>query len=153
RITDFSGAPIGGVTVSAGSDTRTETDADGNYVFANLSGGTSYTITPTSVQGGDRFEPRFVSFPASEGDKVADFKGAREQFTISGQVVDGAGSPASATVITLTGGGLSISLGTDGQGRYSVPNLPGGYTYAISAVNPGVTISPATRRVLLSRNL
>ncbi|HKC87065.1 MAG TPA: SBBP repeat-containing protein [Blastocatellia bacterium] len=153
RITDFSGAPIGGVTVSAGSNTQTETDADGAYVFANLSGGVNYTVTPTSVQGGDRFEPRSVSFQASEGDKVADFKGIREQFTISGQVVDGAGAPVSPTVIMITGGGLSVSSGTDGQGRYSISNLPGGYAYAISAVNPGVAISPATRRVLLSRNL
>ncbi len=153
RIIDYSGAPMGGVIVSLGSDSRTETDAEGNFVFLNLSGGTSYTVTPIPIQGGDLFEPRSINFPASEGDKIAHFKGVRERFTLSGQVVDGAGASVGDVAITLNGAGQNATVATNSQGRYSFADLPSGYIYTVTASKPGVTISPATRRVLLSRNL
>ncbi|MFN0107510.1 MAG: SBBP repeat-containing protein [Blastocatellia bacterium] len=153
RITDFSGAPIGGVSVSVGSGTRTETDENGDFMFVGLSGSTSYTVTPSSVQIGDRFEPMSITFPASESDKVANFKGTREKFTIAGQVVDGAGTPVNLAIVTVSGGGSSFFMGTDSQGRFSAANVPGGYVYSVTAQKSGITILPAQRRALLSRNL
>jgi uncharacterized protein (TIGR03437 family) len=152
RITDFSGAPIGGVVVSAGSDARAETDADGNYRISNLSGGTGYTVTPVSILGGDVFEPRSITFPASDGDKIADFKGIRERFALIGQVVDVDGAPVADASVALSGAGASASATTNAQGRYSFGNLAGGHVYTVSVSKTGAAFSPAARRVLLNRN-
>lgn len=156
RITDAAGAPMAGVplTINSGSTTlQTESDADGNYIFPNLFGGSSYTVRPRSILGGDKFEPQSITFVMADGDKIANFLGIRDRFSISGQAVDALGAAVAEASITITGGGRTRTLTTDAAGRYSATDLPGGSVYNIAAEKAGVSFSPATRRVVLSRNL
>jgi uncharacterized protein (TIGR03437 family) len=153
RVTDFSGAPMAGVSITASNNSgRSETDAEGNYVITGLSG-SSFTITPGSSQSSATFEPAFVVLPPSDGDRVANFKGTREPFTLSGRVTDGSGAAVADVSITLDGGGHSASAITNSQGIYSFPGLPSGYIYTVSAAKTGIVIAPATRRVVLRGNL
>jgi uncharacterized protein (TIGR03437 family) len=153
RVTDFSGAPMAGVSVTAGSGSgRAETDANGNYVITGLSG-SSFTITPGSSQSSATFEPAFVVLPPSDGDRFANFKGTREPFTLSGRVTDGGGAAVADVSITLNGGGHSASTITNSQGLYSFPGLPSGHVYTVGAAKSGIVMAPATRRVVLRSNL
>lgn len=151
RITDFAGAPMAGVTVSNGS-TRTETDAEGNYVFTTTSA-TQVTITPGGGQTNIQFEPAFITLPIRESLLVANFKGVRLPFRISGQVTSNNGAAVADVTVSLAGGGRNTTATTDSQGRYEFANLPGGFIYTVSAAKSGVTISPAVRRVALGRDL
>ncbi|HNG33749.1 MAG TPA: SBBP repeat-containing protein, partial [Blastocatellia bacterium] len=151
RITDFAGAPMAGVTVSNGS-TRTETDAEGNYVFTTTLAA-QVTITPGGGQTTAQFEPAFITLPITEGLLVANFKGIRLPYRISGQVTNNNGAAVADVTVSVAGGGRNATATTDSQGRYEFANLPGGFIYTVSAARSGVTISPAVRRVALGRDL
>lgn len=154
RITDTTGAPLGGVTVILGPAglSQTETDADGNFVFTDLSPAGRYSVEPVSRQNADLFDPPFIIFPAGAGERIANFRGARESFAIAGLVLDRDSVPVSDVVIALNGGGRNTSAVTDAQGRYRFNDLPSGHVYTLRAVKTGVSFTPATRRVLLNKN-
>lgn len=72
RITN-GGGPLCGVQValSGGSSTSTQTDANGDYFFSNLTPGNSYTVTPSLA--GHSFIPADYVFNNLTANQAADF--------------------------------------------------------------------------------
>jgi hypothetical protein len=73
KVMASNGTGIGGVTVrlSGSEQDSTMTDTNGNYTFADLLQGGSYTITPTKANLA--FAPRSQSFNNIGGNRSADF--------------------------------------------------------------------------------
>ncbi|HEX8681778.1 MAG TPA: carboxypeptidase regulatory-like domain-containing protein [Ardenticatenaceae bacterium] len=101
RVMDASGAPFGGVTISAGAALTATADAGGLYTFTGVLSG-SYTLTPTLK--GHVFVPptRTVTvLPSAYG----------ESFTILAAPVSATLEPGMATTLTYTDtGGLPTEL-------------------------------------------
>ena len=72
RVTDGSGNPISGVTISDGAEHSATTDSNGNYILSGLAVGT-YTITPS--KSGYTFSPASRTVSVPPGATGQDFTG------------------------------------------------------------------------------
>ena len=151
RVTDGSGNPISGISISDGTGHTVTTDSNGNYTLSDLPVGT-YTITPG--RSGYTFSPvsRTVSMPPSATDQnftgtpvsggcppgtgALVLNGLDENGDLGGVVTDGdTGQPISNVNIGVMGpDGTGLSAGTNPSGIYSVYGLPAG-TYSIWAIH------------------
>jgi hypothetical protein len=122
----------GGVALSnvtarlSGSQTATATtDASGNYSFANLLAGGSYTVTPSRVNYA--FNPASQSFGSLDANQTASFVTALVHYNLSGRVTSNGQGLAGVTV-TL-GGAETGTVITDASGNYTFTvTAEGNYT-------------------------
>lgn len=127
RVTTSGGAALSGVTVKlSGSQTATATtDATGNYSFANLPAGGSYTVTPSRTNYA--FTPVARTFNDLNADQTSDFTGALVNYSISGRVTAAGVGLAGVTVVLS--GSQTMSTTTDSTGNYSFTvTAEGNYT-------------------------
>jgi thermitase len=61
--------------------------------------------------------------------------------TIAGSVRDGNLNPVANAQLLVTGGGFSAGAATDGNGNYSLPGIPSGTQYAVTATATGFPAS------------
>lgn len=158
RLADRNNAAIVGATVillGSGAALTTETDSEGRYLFAGLTGGRLYTVQPLGYGSNDLYEPRQTTFASLNFDQTADFIGTREKFPLIAQVSDAGGNPVSGVAVTLTvlpGGPVNgLRNLTDAQGKVLFGELEGGFAYRIQAAKEGVAIAPAERTIALNR--
>jgi uncharacterized protein (TIGR03437 family) len=152
RVTDVTGAGIGGVYVSlSGSPPlmQTRTDANGFYIFNGLVAGRTYSVSPSGFTPFDKFTPQTMIFQAISESKTADFKGTRGGLPIVGQVIGADGLGVGNVTVSLSGGGINRTTTTDTNGAYSFDELPGGFTYTLKPEKDGLTFTPATRSAIL----
>jgi uncharacterized protein (TIGR03437 family) len=158
RIVDQRGLPMVGVTVSLGfqNSLLTETDADGKYEFKGLGSYLLFnTVFPLGYGSNDLFDPAYVTFPKLEANRTADFAGFRERFTITGQAVNSTGAPLSGATINVSSvqAAVNVTATSGADGRFTLTNLPGYFSYTVSAAKTGVTFNPAQSQITLNRPL
>ncbi|GAA3841632.1 hypothetical protein GCM10022243_05070 [Saccharothrix violaceirubra] len=131
-----------------GVNINTLTAANGTYSFANLVGG-SYTLTEVQPgafadgketignSGGVLSPPNSITtIPLAGGfDATGYLFGEFVAATLSGRVVDDAGTGIAGVVISATNGDGTVTATTIADGTYSFPSLPPG-TYTITEAQP-----------------
>ena len=141
HIVDGNSQPLGGVSVSDGVGHTAVTDGNGDFSFYNLDNG-SYTLTPSKT--GYTFSP--ASRAASGGPPYHatgnDFTGTNLS-SISGRIIDGAGTPISGVTVADTAG---HTANTDVNGNYTLSGIAPG-TYTVTPSKNGYLFSPASRQV------
>lgn len=168
-VTDTTGVPLGGVTVTvtrgdftAGTATLTtasDVSGVGGYEIAGIPTPGIYTVTFSAPGFVD--ETRIVRFPAPGLQAGTDATMRRSQATISGRVAEGLNGLAGVTV-TLTDGLTSRTTTTASSplGDYSFANVdPGTYTitYALAGYRNEIVIvrmlagEPTVRNVAMVR--
>ncbi len=115
-------------------------DSSGNYFFHNITGGSSYTITPS--KSGTCFSPASITRTITSGATPSDVV-----FT-SGPCLSIAGSVGSSGVgATVSAGGKSATASS--TGAYTISGLLAG-SYTLTASKPACTFSPSSQSVTLS---
>jgi hypothetical protein len=145
RAADSNGAVLSGVEVRLGggyADLK-QTDADGNYSFANLRVGRNYTVT--AARPGYAFAPATHNVNDPRADRSANFTGSHLTYAINGRVTDSAGAAGISGATVSLSGSLSATTQTDAQGDYSFAGLPSEGSYNVSASHPSFSCTPATR--------
>jgi len=128
-VTDTSGAPLVGATVSAGG-VSTSTVTGGTYTLPNVPAGPQ---TVTASKNGYTSAQTTVTVPVQGTVAAATLKLGATAGTLSGTVTVRGSAYAGATV-TLSGNGLSRTTTTDGSGHYQFTGVPAGtYTARASA--------------------
>ena len=154
-ITDNSGTPLAGVTVSDGTRSAI-TNASGAYTLVVPAG--SYTLTPTKVSCS--FAPATRDVTVTTGTfSGQDFTATVLTYTTSGRVLDGNGTPVAGVAIgarlwqPYPGPGPSpYNTTTDADGNYALI-LPAG-VYTLTPTKSNYSFTPTTRTVtLLTGNL
>jgi inhibitor of cysteine peptidase len=134
RVARADGRAMAGVTVtlSGAQAATTTTDAAGDYAFANLPAGGSYTVTPS--RAGYDFAPASRSFADLGADQTAPFVVSPGNYVLAGRVTAG-GAPLAGVTVTLSGA-RSATATTDANGAYSFGvSSEGGYTVTASKTN------------------
>jgi Tol biopolymer transport system component/photosystem II stability/assembly factor-like uncharacterized protein len=138
------------VTLSGTANASTVTDAKGNYSFQDLLTG-NYTVTPSKA--GFTFNPVNRVFNSLSADQsAADFTTASATFfTVSGRVADagnvGVANVLISTLITPQRGSRALTVQTDVNGNYSIPNLQSGGNYSFLPSKPVLSFTPQNPRV------
>lgn len=151
RVTDQAGAGIQGLQVTAtdanNAPTQAPTDANGNYVIANLAAG-AYTVSLQAPPGFQNPAPKTnVNVVQGQDTANVDF-----QLTavINGRVTNKAGQGqqrqvTAIQVVTTNGLQNPVTIPTDGGGNYAFTNLaPGKYTVKVEAAQGQPSYLPAT---------
>jgi hypothetical protein len=143
NVTNASGAPLGGVAVSAGTASAT-TLVDGSYTLSNIPGG-SVTVTASLANYQNASED--VSVAAGSTATAATLQlAAINPGNIAGTVQNSGGSPISGASVIAAG----VSATTNASGNYALNDLPAGsttMTASASGFNPAsttVTVVAAT---------
>ena len=161
RVADLNGTPIAGVTVTVkltwalaypspypgpgNSGYKVTTNISGTYALVVPAG--AYTLT--AAKGTYSFTPatRTVSVPAINL-SGQDFTAPALTYTVSGQIVDGSGTPLAG--VTLSDGTRSTT--TTITGTYALDAVPAG-NYTLTPTKRGYTFTPVTSAVTVSDNL
>ena len=135
------GAPLSGVevTLSGACAGSTSTDSNGNFFFNNLSGGDTYTFTPTL--NGYPFSPPSQTFSTLAANQTANFT-AMTGYSISGNIALTGAVPFGGVNVALSGA-VNSSTATDVNGNYSFNGLITG-TYTVTPSLAASTFSPAS---------
>jgi len=149
RVTESSGTPVAGVSISRGAGTTAVlTDSTGNYILTDVPNGT-YTLTPTKAAFG--FTPATRSVTVNGANSTAqNFTAATTARSIIGRVANHSGVGIPNVQVTRNG---ANSVFTNANGDFTFVNVvPGTYTIApvISPALNGVTLYPASRSVTVS---
>ncbi|HEY9403931.1 MAG TPA: carboxypeptidase regulatory-like domain-containing protein [Pyrinomonadaceae bacterium] len=141
RITDASGNPISGVSVSlTGTQTGNAfTDNSGNYAFDGLRSDGNYTVTPSRTNLG--FTPPSRTYNTLTGDTTANFTGELRKYTLSGRVIDVNGVGVGGVTLQLTGA-HSRTTQTDSTGNYSLVDVPATGSYTLTPSKTFYTFNP-----------
>ena len=144
RVADAGNNPLAGVSVAlTGSQSAAaQTDAGGNYAFANLPAGGNYIVTPSLANY--TFAPPGRSFNGLASNQTADFAATLNTFQIAGRVSGDANAPLSGVTVTLSGSRSAITT-TDAAGNYSFAALPAGNSYTVTLSKAHYTFAPASR--------
>jgi protocatechuate 3,4-dioxygenase beta subunit len=147
RVTDASGNPISGVTISDGTGQSIVTDRGGYYTFYRQPVG-SYTLT--AAKNECTFSPatQTVSVPPSHYGQNFTATCATPTYTLSGRVLDNRGNPVAGTIISDNHGHTTRS---GSNGRYAFYRLEAG-NYTLTPFKQDYTFSPQTHQVNLSAN-
>jgi hypothetical protein len=132
QITDGTGAPISGVSITlTGNQTTlgTGTDATGNYTITGVPAAANYTITPSKTHY--VFSPANSAINNLLSNSTANFTGTLLTHTISGTVNDGYGNGLAGVTLTLSGS-ASATFVTDATGNYSFGPLNDGGNYTVT---------------------
>jgi Carboxypeptidase regulatory-like domain/Calx-beta domain/SdrD B-like domain/WD40-like Beta Propeller Repeat len=128
------------------------TDQQGNYVFVDVPAGGNYVVKPVNNNEPVEFTPPSQTIDNLSADQVANFTQTRKSYSISGQVLNAAGSPIQGVTMTLNLG-ISGTTQTDAEGRYSFPNLAPGGTFRLSPSSPFYGFTPTSYDFLnISKN-
>lgn len=139
RITNPDNTPLVGVkiTLSGSQSVTTNTDNNGNYIFAGLPTSGRYVVTPAS----DEYNFDSATFIAPSGDQTANFITQPKTYLLKGTVRSD-GNPLSGVLVALSGSSLGTAV-TDNAGQYSF-ELPKGGSYVLTPSKANYTIGPAT---------
>lgn len=145
RVTDRSGAPVAGVTVTVGGQTAV-TGADGRYLFDQVGEG-DYTATITTPDGYTIISSP-PPFTVPEGVETpitgVDFQLAAKP-SVSG-TVGAAGSGVAGILVTAVGPAGTLTTVTAADGSYSFPGLDAGdYTVSIQTPTGFVPVGATSR--------
>jgi uncharacterized repeat protein (TIGR01451 family) len=134
---------LGGVTVtlSGSQSATTTTDANGNYSFAGLAAGGTYTVTPSLANA--TFAPPSQTFEGLNANQTANFTATRNTFTISGRIRDNINTGLGGVTVTLSGT-QSLSVLTAADGSYAFTNLMRG-NYTVTPARDGFAFTPPAR--------
>lgn len=144
--------PVAGAVVSLAGPAgtvSTTTSADGTYAFDDVPpGDRTVRITVPDGYRADGPETREVTVEAED---VTDVDFALTQpGSIGGTVTDGAGDPAPAAAVTVTGPDTTVTPVTDAAGGYYAGDLPAGeYTIELT-VPDGYTADGTDRSVTVT---
>jgi hypothetical protein len=131
RFTDEYGTGVKGVKVSLSNGTATTTDENGAYSLTARAQ-SDYTLSASSP---------FYAFPAVvinrlHGDQAINISGTLRHYRITGKVAEG---EQTLTNISLTleevHGLFTMPTYIDSNGRYSIDNVPAGFTYGLRAID------------------
>ena len=88
RVTDSGGNGISNVTINltGGQTASVQTDSSGNYSFASIVSGESYTVTP--AKDGVRFNPANRTYDNLDNSKVANFQSVSGNFVLRNKLAD-----------------------------------------------------------------
>ena len=120
RVTDASGAPIAGASVSGSSGNSSDfatTAADGTYTLDSLALGTVYVNV--SANG---FAAQSRSVDISGDTTGVDFALVKGTL-VSGRVTDTSGAPIAGASVSGSGSGGYDSTSTAGDGTYTLDSL------------------------------
>jgi hypothetical protein len=152
RVTNTSGAGIGGVTITfsrvSGSGqipNPAQTDANGNWAGLFVSG-TTYRATPS--KSGYAFDP--VSRDFNSSSTTLNFTGVplpSQLYSVSGRVTTGSGAGLSGVTLTFRIGSSPgpASAQTDANGNWSKSGFSPFTTYTVTPSKPGYTFTPTSR--------
>ncbi|HST52114.1 MAG TPA: FG-GAP-like repeat-containing protein [Pyrinomonadaceae bacterium] len=147
NVADPASLPLVGVNIHlSGSATRdVTTDAAGNYTFAGLPQGGSFTLTPTQTNF------RFTPASAAVNNLLDNVVGVNfsDQFidhTITGRVVDAQGNPIPGVTVTLAGS-FSAVTHTDAQGNFTFTNIPENGNFVVTPEKDGLVFNPAHQSI------
>jgi fibronectin-binding autotransporter adhesin len=132
---------ISGITVELSNGSNTTTDGSGNYSFAGVRTGSSYTIT---AQGNALYS--FAPQPAAnlQANRTVDLTATRNTYSVSGSVgLEGVGVTLRNAANNQTIG--SVTSGTGGA--YSFVGIPAGYNYNVTPALSGHYFLPAQLNV------
>ncbi|HEX8720112.1 MAG TPA: SBBP repeat-containing protein [Pyrinomonadaceae bacterium] len=126
------------------SGTHTATvnaDGAGNYTFANLPPGGTYTVTPVSDSA--RFTPGSRTVAELQGDVTGlDFSAAVVAYSVGGRVMDSEGRGLAGVGVALLGPGGRRDATTDGDGKYSFRDVMPGGPYSVVPSSPSLSFDP-----------
>ncbi len=146
-VVDDSGSPLAGVVVTVDGRSTT-TGPDGSYSMGGLAPGT-YAVTPTKSEWGFAPASSNVTVNQTTGNATrVNFVGTPRLYTISGQVVGGAGAPLAG--VQVTAGTRWANTGADG--RYTITGLPAG-TYDVVPFMSDFAFNPSQRQVTVNRTV
>ena len=136
------GAGLSGVTVtlSGAAAGSTLTDVNGNFLFNNLPGGNTYTVTPSSSSMA--FSPSSGTFTNLNSNQTVNFTAAAA-YSISGQVAVSGGGPVAGAAVTLSGAANGM-VATSASGYYSFSGLAAG-NYTVTPSLAGLTFTPSSQ--------
>ena len=119
RVLDTSNNPVAGVALAlTGSKTdAATTDAQGNFLFADLPRGGSYAVTPGKLVG-YTYNPAARNFGNLTSDAVTTIVAVPTNCKLSGRVTAAGGAGLSGVLLTLAGSKLATAT-TDASGAYS----------------------------------
>lgn len=132
QVVDPNGEPIADhlIVLSGDENRMTRTDHEGLFSFTNLNTGGGYNIAPN--QHGYLFDISSAGFDAIAGENTVAFRGMAAQFTVSGSVRMGDGTPVAGVEVTMSGDGEQTTT-TDPNGEYSFANLAANSAFEITA--------------------
>ncbi|MDT5296469.1 MAG: hypothetical protein QOJ76_3349 [Acidobacteriota bacterium] len=138
RVINSNNHGIEAVTITlSGSQARTtQTDADGNFSFADLPRGGNYTVTPSGT--GFVFGPASQTFNNLSFDQGAVFVRDVGSYKLSGRVTE-KGAGLGGVIVTL-GGMQSAAMTTGADGAYSF-TVAGTGNYTITPSKPHYTFT------------
>lgn len=147
RILDGAGNPIAGAVVSGVSGySPVLTDANGNFMFANIACGTPYNLVVTK-EG--------FNFPSGPGGILSEnvtgvnITGVIQTYTISGQVLE---SGVGKAGVLINGGALGTRT-SDNNGFYSFVGVPYGSSFTITPSLNEYTFSPPSVSGVVTGNV
>jgi len=146
RVVSQKGLPVEGVTMtpSGAASASTVTDANGSYLFADLSNG-AYTVTP--AKGNIIFTPSSRNATVSGASvNVKDF--TANVYSISGKVLTASGAPVSGVTVTLGDDGSAVAV-TSLTGKYIFSGLGNG-TYTMTPAKAGYTFTVASKTATIN---
>lgn len=137
----ITGQVMPGVALSLHGDTTDQaiTDQNGNFSFFNLKAGRAYRLKP--IKEFYQFIPDSTIILSLENDSMVVFIAQKQNFTVSGQVINELGQAISQTIITLSGGDDRKDT-SDTQGLFAFPGLMAGSAYMIAATKNHYSITP-----------
>ncbi|QQS31911.1 MAG: carboxypeptidase regulatory-like domain-containing protein [Acidobacteriota bacterium] len=143
QVVDENGEPIADhLVVLKGDDERmTRTDHEGLFAFTNLNTGGGYSVAPN--QHGYLFDISSAGFDDISGENTVVFRGLAAQFTVSGSVRMGDGTPLAGVEVTMSGDGEQTTT-TDPNGEYSFANAAANSSFEITARTAGGTPTPVS---------
>ncbi len=146
RIADSNNSPFGGVTVwlSGSQSATTTTDSNGEFSFANLAAGGSYTVTPAPPTL--TFSPASQVFTDLGADVFAGFVGTLVKYRVSGRVTE-QGAALAGVTLELTGthpalGAVGANFTTGADGSYLFEVAAGG-DYTVTPSKQNYSFAPA----------
>ena len=125
--------PLAGVTLtlSGSLSATTTTDANGDFSFAALTAGGTYTVTPFKTN----YSFRLLSPPTvvnlSSDQSLPTFIADLNLYTLSGRVTTSGGMGIDGARVNLSGSLSTVTL-TDSDGYYSFRLQPGDYTVTLT---------------------
>ncbi|HLP05419.1 MAG TPA: glycoside hydrolase family 19 protein [Paludibacter sp.] len=141
-IVDNTETGISGVTValSGGASLSVTTGADGKFSFTDLEPGLNYNVS--IVKSGVSFIDPAYSFSTMQESKELNVIGSASSYTLSGKLTLSNGSTLlpGASVALYKDANLIKTI-TSADGNYSIPNVPGGFSYTLKASCNGYTCS------------
>ena len=142
RVTNVNNQPIPGVSVmlTGFANATTTTDTSGDFSFANLAEGQSYTIAPSLKYYS--FDPQSQTLADLSSEMYAHFILAPAYYSISGEIRKPDGSPMSGASVTLAGPQGAVAS-SDANGFYSFNNLPAAPNYLVTVSRVNYALTPA----------